>query len=412
LPPHSAAAIQGETIDGALRVRARWDSKVGLQLFAREHRSEGRIEMALTNSSSVRINQNDGKVWKTLREFQLPQPLVAGDDYLMELRVVGSQIIARFNERTLGETHHDSHPSGLMGVSSYAADPVAIKALHFLPLDAQGTAPGSQASHLTPTPSGGTPDFLSATKDAPFVNGLGMKFVPVPITGGPTGGQRILFSIWETRVQDYEAFVQETKHKWTPWGGASVPTHPAVNASWDDAQAFCAWLTERERKAGKLSATERYRLPSDHEWSCAVGIGDREDAAILPEEKSQKLPNTFPWGTQWPPPEGVGNFCDERAKAEHVRDDTGYLDGYADGYAMLAPVGSFPANAVGLFDLAGNVSEWCEDFAGKARSDRVCRSSAWLSAIQTHLLSSKRHNHPPSHASFSIGFRVVLAPAH
>ena len=41
-----------------------------------------------------------------------------------------------------------------------------------------------------------------ATKDRPFVNSLGMKFVPVPIIGGPTGGQRTLFSVWETRLQD------------------------------------------------------------------------------------------------------------------------------------------------------------------------------------------------------------------
>ena len=55
---------------------------------------------------------------------------------------------------------------------------------------------------------------LTATKDAPFVNTLGMKFVPVPILGGPTGGQRVLFSVWDTRVQDYAEFVKETKREW------------------------------------------------------------------------------------------------------------------------------------------------------------------------------------------------------
>jgi hypothetical protein len=60
------------------------------------------------------------------------------------------------------------------------------------------------------TPKAAAPTTITATKDAPFVNTLGMKFVPVPITGGPTNGQRVLFSIWETRVQDFEVFLEAT----------------------------------------------------------------------------------------------------------------------------------------------------------------------------------------------------------
>ena len=105
-----------------------------------------------------------------------------------------------------------------------------------------------------------------------------MKFVPVPITGGPTDKQRVLFSVWDTRVQDYEAFQKETNREWPKPDFQQGPTHPAVMLSWEDAQAFCQWLTERERKEGRIGAGERYRLPSDHEWSCAVGIGDKESA--------------------------------------------------------------------------------------------------------------------------------------
>ena len=54
----------------------------------------------------------------------------------------------------------------------------------------------------------------SAPEDGSFVNTLGMKFVPVPIIGGPSGGQRVLFSVWETRVQDYEVFAKETEREW------------------------------------------------------------------------------------------------------------------------------------------------------------------------------------------------------
>jgi formylglycine-generating enzyme required for sulfatase activity len=58
---------------------------------------------------------------------------------------------------------------------------------------------------------------------------------------------------------------------------------PAVHISWEDATAFCAWLTEREQRIGKLPAGWAYRLPSDHEWSCAAGIGEREDAKAHPK---------------------------------------------------------------------------------------------------------------------------------
>ena len=64
----------------------------------------------------------------------------------------------------------------------------------------------------------------------------------------------------------------------------------------EDAMAFCAWLTETERNAGKLDASFIYRLPSDHEWSCAVGIGGQEDAAKTPEEKTSQINVFLPLG--------------------------------------------------------------------------------------------------------------------
>jgi len=81
--------------------------------------------------------------------------------------------------------------------------------------------------------------------------------------------------------------------------------------SWEEAQQFCQWLTARERAAGQLPADWSYRLPSDHEWSCAVEIGEREDAGKLPVEKREKIDGVFPWGLQWPPPKGAGNYAGE-----------------------------------------------------------------------------------------------------
>jgi Protein kinase domain/Sulfatase-modifying factor enzyme 1 len=252
----------------------------------------------------------------------------------------------------------------------------------------------------------------AATKDAPFVNTLGMKFVPVPITGGPTSWQRVLFSVWDTRVQDYEGFVKDTKLEWRKAGFQQGPTHPAVSVSWEDAQAFCAWLTERERRAGKLGSNEVYRLPSDHEWSCAVGIGEREDAAKLPSEKSQKINDAFPWGMQWPAPAGAGNFAGEELQPALAAGKysflKGVLSGYRDDFVETAPVGSFAANRFGLFDLGGNVQQWCEDWFDNEQKERVQRGSAWTCRIRGMLLSSFRSHYAPGLRDIAHGFRCVV----
>ncbi len=252
----------------------------------------------------------------------------------------------------------------------------------------------------------------AATKDAPFVNTLGMKFLPVPITGGPTGGQRVLFSIWETRMQDYEAFATETKREWPKPDFEQGPTHPAVMVSWDEATAFCQWLTERERKAGKLGAKELYRLPSDHEWSCAVGIGEREDATKAPEEKSGKIPNLFPWGTQWPPPSHSGNYSGTETEGKKKAwSAQKVLPGYADPFTYTAPVGSFASSASGLFDLDGNAWEWCATDFDQAGVFRVLRGGSFVDSELEQFQSSHRPPGQKSSRRNNSGFRVVLAPA-
>jgi len=252
------------------------------------------------------------------------------------------------------------------------------------------------------------------SKDQSFVNSLGMKFVTVPIAGSPTNGQRVLFSVWETRVQDYAEYARAKGITPKKPAFEQGPTHPVVQVSWEDAKSFCAWLTARERASGMIGEREEYRLPSDHEWSCAVGIGAREDAAKLPAEKDGKITDAFPWGSAWPPPAGTGNYAGEELQPALANGKYHYIKeviaGYRDTFVETAPVGSFSANRLGLFDLGGNVLEWCEDWYDKEQKDRVLRGASWDTYDRAYLLSSYRVHYPPRDRYFNGGgFRCVLA---
>jgi formylglycine-generating enzyme required for sulfatase activity len=238
-----------------------------------------------------------------------------------------------------------------------------------------------------------------------------MRFIPVPITGGPTGGARVLFSIWETRVQDYEPFVKANGREWPKPDFVQGPTHPAVMMTWDDAVAFCAWLTARERLSGAIGAPARYRLPTDHEWSCAIGVAGREDAWQPPSQKNGKLPAVYPWGAAWPPPPRAGNFAGEELRPAAGEQATfKFISGYHDPFPRTAPVGSFPADGSGLFDLDGNVHEWVEDLFDPARPGRVLRGGTWNSTPPSHLASAVRFEIAPASRQTNRGFRCVLDP--
>jgi formylglycine-generating enzyme required for sulfatase activity len=268
-----------------------------------------------------------------------------------------------------------------------------------------------------------------ATQARPWTNSLGMPFVPVPNT-------KVLFCIWETRVKDYRGCTQDQPWLDRSWenpehqGRKVTPEEncPVVNVSWENAQTFCRWLTEQERRAGTIVTNAQYRLPTDAEWSWAVGIGNWEDNGTpeqkhmkasklamgfggrdengTPKQKQEKffkLPNVYPWGNQWPPPQGAENYNPSLK---------------VDNHEFTAPVGSYKPNQLGIFDLGGNVSEWCEDFYDGKSGRRVLRGGSWACGIgvggvradieRIMLLSSYR-SEDFFYRSTLNGFRVVLA---
>ncbi len=155
-------------------------------------------------------------------------------------------------------------------------------------------------------------------------------------------------------------------------------------------------------------------MSSDHEWSCVIGIGEGEDAALFPGEKVGKHPDVYPWRSAWPPPDHIGNFASEELRpllAEGKYDFIkNVITGYHDGFATAAQVGSYPANALGLYDLHGNVHEWCEDWSDSTQEKRVYRGAgSWADFYRQSLSSSWRGAMGPSGKVNGTGFRVVMA---
>jgi formylglycine-generating enzyme required for sulfatase activity len=237
--------------------------------------------------------------------------------------------------------------------------------------------------------AGSAPGRFSATKEKPFENGLGMRFVPLAGTG-------VLISIWETRGRDYVAFMSargRTPEAASGWAQRGL--HPIAGVTWEEAVAFCQWLTESERAAGRLGAKDRYRLPTDREWETAVG------------------PARYPWGEKWP-----------------TSKEWAALPGYKpDGGDNTVPVGSFAANALGLHDLGGNAFEWvggwyraemnpveirtahkrlAED--GGGRKFRMLRGASWVFWDPVTQLSAYRFASEPQTRGHLYGFRCVLDP--
>ncbi|MGA0000596.1 MAG: formylglycine-generating enzyme family protein, partial [Steroidobacteraceae bacterium] len=131
---------------------------------------------------------------------------------------------------------------------------------------------------------------------------------------------------------------------------------PAVRVGWQDAAAFCNWLSARDglppayvAKNGRLElaqpVTTGYRLPTEAEWEYAARFDGRGAT------------RKYPWGDALPVAARSGNYADQSA----IYLTAVVISGYEDGYRVSAPVGSYPANPLGIQDLGGNVQEWTND---------------------------------------------------
>ncbi|MFZ5450714.1 MAG: formylglycine-generating enzyme family protein [Thermodesulfobacteriota bacterium] len=189
--------------------------------------------------------------------------------------------------------------------------------------------------------------------------------------------------VTEVTNAQYARFLKNTGHPpplyWQD-KNLNAPNQPVVGVTWQDAVAFCQWLT---RVSG-----QPYRLPTEQEWEAAAR-GGREGAP-------------FPWGAAAP---GAGGKPQANCRTNDLSKHR---------FPLTAAVGSFPANGFGLFDMAGNVAEWCLDryhppgSGGpfKPKTLRTLKGGSWFSSARD-LRSAARQSAPPDYADGYIGFRVA-----
>ena len=198
-------------------------------------------------------------------------------------------------------------------------------------------------------------------------------------------------------------------------GETTNPDHPATFIKWIEAAAFCNWLSNEEDLKPFYNISndslinfnfdaDGYRLLSEAEWEW------------LARKSGKKTQTMFVWGDEKVIPSHAANLADESAKGK-VR---AYVPNYQDGFDTVAPVGSFHQEKSGLYDMAGNVSEWTHDFYSVVPSEKnstkmdplgpkqgqmhVVKGANWRSGTMTELRPAFREG--LINGRDDLGFRI------
>jgi len=197
---------------------------------------------------------------------------------------------------------------------------------------------------------------------------------------------KIYVGKYEVSNLEYRSF--RTGHASGSHEGLSLDgdNQPAVNVSWNDARAFCDWLTKNHgaTPAGSLV----FRLPTEKEWECYATCGSSRE---------------FPWGA-WPPSKKINYYGRENKGVSQVLERR-------DDYCVSCPVNKSGANEWGLCGTAGNVWEWCDDKEEPQGNDRVIKGASWSDCDPLFLSTARRRGYAPDYKYINLGFRVVAAPA-
>jgi uncharacterized protein (TIGR02996 family) len=239
-------------------------------------------------------------------------------------------------------------------------------------------------------------------------NSLGMQLVLVPrgtFWMGERGSQRQVEVPHEFYIGAYSVTqgqwqaVMGNNPSWSSRGGrdagkvrstsdASLVQFPVEQVSWDDVQEFLQRLNARETGGGFL-----HRLPTEAEWeySCRGGATSQEDCAF--------------------------DFYFSQATNDLSSEQANFNGNFPAGNApkgkylgRTTKVGSYQPNRLGLYDMHGNVWEWCADHYMAGGSARVIRGGCWRGNA-VNCRASFRNSHVPANRYRNVGFRLVAVPS-
>jgi len=243
----------------------------------------------------------------------------------------------------------------------------------------------------------------------------------------------ISYDFWmaKTETTNFQLRQHFPKHRLEPWKKYKIDTdsQPAVKLDWNTSMIFCEMLNVAARKANKLPEGYEYRLPTEAEWEYACRAGTETPyywgndfsvtGASFANSLDKKSSKILDWGTS--------------------RNAAPY-----DKYIVAAPVASFEPNAFGLYDMNGNVWEWCWDWYNPnaykelpsvnpvqtqpietkvqkrkpydsgyyyvSTTSKVQRGGSWGNLPKDHRSANRNFIEPTHKNDTGTGFRVVLAP--
>jgi formylglycine-generating enzyme required for sulfatase activity len=216
----------------------------------------------------------------------------------------------------------------------------------------------------------------------------------------------------------YASFVSATRHRPPAhWQGdrppAGMGNHPVVNVTWEDAVQCCKWWTEYLRaarsrmwrsgeieSAGAMPMSWTVRLPTSAEWEKAARGGVQIPGPRSGELIENPLPRRiYPWGDSWRL--SIGEILGDETRCNVSESDIG----------TTTPAGIYPdgASPYGIMDMAGNVWEWCLDWATTEQRYKIRRGGAYRYTHEQARCAAYDKAYP-SLAWPYVGFRIVLGP--